>query len=100
MYVEIVKFIFLMIQDDCDCQTLFIRAKKVVADRQGKALGKYTLGSDLHNGKVFFSKSADDKTFYLKYEDGGIFLTICGCNNTIKYLISNALYNKNDSHCE
>ena len=43
----------------------------MLSAKQGKVLGKYERGPKLLNGKPYFLKQTDTKTYYLKYDDDG-----------------------------
>ena len=59
------------VDDDCNCQNVFVSATKVLSDKQGKVLCKYGRGPSSANGRPYFVKKVDAKAFYLKFDDDG-----------------------------
>ncbi len=55
----------------CECEQLYLHATKILADKQGAVLGKYTRGADQHNGRSYYWKTTPTKTFYLIFDSDG-----------------------------
>ena len=55
----------------CPCEQLYLYATAVLADKQGAVLGKFIRGAQLHNGRSYYWKTFQEKTFFLQYQSNG-----------------------------
>ena len=55
----------------CPCEQLYLYATATLADKQGAVLGKFIRGAQLHNGRSYYWKTFQEKTFFLQYQSNG-----------------------------